>query len=102
MQFICRNVRLGLNSLRNLAHAINRYFLALKIENCQLKKMIFFLFLLMAWIVGTRYNRLAEAVLTRIKESMMGLRPRQGNLRQVFRLSFPYMEVHMKMYISIG
>ena len=34
------------HTLRKLAHAINRDFLSFKIEKFQLKKMIFFLFLL--------------------------------------------------------
>ena len=38
--------KLATSTLRKLTHAINRDFIALKIEIFQLKKMIFFLFLL--------------------------------------------------------
>ena len=45
--------KIDFSTLRKLAHAINRDFLALKFEHFQLKKNEIFLFLLKTYIVGT-------------------------------------------------
>ena len=52
-------------------------FSALKIENFTRKKMIFLIFLLKTYIVGTCCNRLAEAVLTRTHNVCFGSKIRK-------------------------
>ena len=89
-------------TLRNLARAIYRDFLSVKIEKKNHQKdILFFIFLLNTLTVGTYLNRLGKAVLTTTNNICFGAKMRRKYMYIPLHTQFQYIKLGCKgVYFS--